>query len=57
MNLPNKLTVLRVIMIPFFVFFLLLENGANPTLAVSVCCDFYCGQLYGSSGRKDCQKI
>lgn len=23
MNLPNKLTVLRVIMIPFFVFFLL----------------------------------
>ena len=31
MNLPNKLTVLRVIMIPFFVFFLLLENGANPT--------------------------
>ncbi len=31
MNLPNKLTVLRVIMIPFFVFFLLLKNGANPT--------------------------
>ena len=31
MNLPNKLTVLRVIMIPIFVFFLLLENGANPT--------------------------
>ena len=23
MNLPNKLTILRVIMIPFFVFFLL----------------------------------
>lgn len=31
MNLPNKLTVLRVIMIPFFVFFLLLEGGTNPT--------------------------
>lgn len=31
MNLPNKLTLLRVIMIPFFVCFLLLENGANPT--------------------------
>lgn len=30
MNLPNKLTVLRVILIPFFVFFLLLENGTNP---------------------------
>ncbi|MFR5459010.1 MAG: CDP-alcohol phosphatidyltransferase family protein, partial [Dorea longicatena] len=23
MNLPNKLTVLRVIMVPFFVFFML----------------------------------
>lgn len=29
MNLPNKLTILRVIMIPFFVFFLLLGGGAN----------------------------
>lgn len=27
MNLPNKLTVLRVLMIPFFVFFLLLGRG------------------------------
>ena len=25
MNLPNKLTMLRIIMIPFFVFFLLSE--------------------------------
>lgn len=31
MNLPNKLTVLRVIMIPFFVFFLLYQGGANTT--------------------------
>lgn len=29
MNLPNKLTILRVIMIPFFVFFLLMEDGTN----------------------------
>lgn len=29
MNLPNKLTTLRVIMIPFFVFFLLWHNGEN----------------------------
>lgn len=29
MNLPNKLTTLRVIMIPFFVFFLLWQNGEN----------------------------
>lgn len=31
MNLPNKLTVLRVIMIPFFVIFLLLDGGMNQT--------------------------
>ncbi len=31
MNLPNKLTTLRVIMIPFFVFFLLWQNGENTT--------------------------
>lgn len=31
MNLPNKLTVLRVIMIPFFVLFLLLDGGTNVT--------------------------
>lgn len=31
MNLPNKLTILRVIMIPFFVFFLLFQGGTNMT--------------------------
>jgi CDP-diacylglycerol--glycerol-3-phosphate 3-phosphatidyltransferase len=31
MNLPNKLTILRVIMIPFFVLFLLLDSGTNMT--------------------------
>ena len=31
MNLPNKLTVLRVIMIPFFVLALMMEGGANQT--------------------------
>lgn len=31
MNLPNKLTTLRVIMIPFFVFFFLWQNGENRT--------------------------
>ncbi|MCC8127169.1 MAG: CDP-diacylglycerol--glycerol-3-phosphate 3-phosphatidyltransferase [Clostridiales bacterium] len=29
MNLPNKLTTLRVILIPFFVFFLLAEGGTS----------------------------
>ena len=32
MNLPNKLTVLRVIMIPFFVLALLYNGGENQTL-------------------------
>lgn len=31
MNLPNKLTILRIIMIPFFVFFLLYQGGENDT--------------------------
>lgn len=31
MNLPNKLTILRVILIPFFVFFLLFQGGENDT--------------------------
>ena len=31
MNLPNKLTVLRVIMIPFFVVALMLDDGTNQT--------------------------
>lgn len=31
MNLPNKLTILRVIMIPFFVALLLLDGGTNQT--------------------------
>ncbi len=29
MNLPNKLTILRVILIPFFVFFLLYQKGES----------------------------
>lgn len=32
MNLPNKLTILRVIMIPFFVLALLYNSGENQTL-------------------------
>lgn len=31
MNLPNKLTILRIIMIPFFVLFMLLEGGVSQT--------------------------
>lgn len=38
MNLPNKLTVLRVIMIPFFVFFMLVPvaGEANKWIALAI---------------------
>ena len=36
MNLPNKLTILRVIMIPFFVAALLYDGGANQNMRF--CC-------------------
>ena len=38
MNLPNKLTTLRVIMIPFFVFFMLTDVGgsANKWIALTL---------------------
>ena len=38
MNLPNKLTVLRVLMIPFFVLFMLLEiaGAADKWIAVGI---------------------
>ena len=53
MNLPNKLTLLRVVLIPVFVVLLLLEGGQNYTLriaALSVFCvasftDFLDGQI------------
>lgn len=36
MNLPNKLTILRVIMIPFFVVCLLLDRGMGTQIAALV---------------------
>ncbi len=40
MNLPNKLTVLRVLMIPFFVAFLLYDivGGADKWIALAIFC-------------------
>ena len=40
MNLPNKLTVLRSIMVPFFVFFMLTDAGgaANKWIALVIFC-------------------
>ena len=34
MNLPNKLTILRVILIPFFVAALMTQGGANETMRI-----------------------
>lgn len=34
MNLPNKLTVMRVILIPFFVAALLYDNGSSQTMHI-----------------------
>lgn len=34
MNLPNKLTILRIILIPFFVFFLLAQGGLHETYRI-----------------------
>ena len=52
MNLPNKLTVLRVIMVPFFVAFMLTDLGgpANKYIALALFCiasftDFLDGYL------------
>ncbi len=52
MNLPNKLTVLRVIMIPFFVFFLLTayagENSKWIALAIFIAAsltDYFDGKI------------
>ena len=36
MNLPNKLTVLRVIMVPFFVFFMLTDVGGAANKWISL---------------------
>ncbi len=39
MNLPNKLTILRIIMIPFFLFFLLCDFGATGRyIATAIFC-------------------
>ncbi len=38
MNLPNKLTLLRVILVPFFVFFMLTDIVPfSPAIALVIC--------------------
>ncbi len=57
MNLPNKLTIIRVIMIPFFVFFMLtpMFPGISNYIAVAIFCiasftDFLDGYLARRDG-------
>ena len=57
MNLPNKLTILRVMMIPFFVFSLLAYDGTNQCLRYVAAVSFVVASLTdlldGKSGRND----
>ena len=57
MNLPNKLTVLRMIMVPFFVLFMLTDIGgdANKWIALILFCvasftDFLDGKIARARG-------
>ncbi|MDD6666561.1 MAG: CDP-diacylglycerol--glycerol-3-phosphate 3-phosphatidyltransferase [Lachnospiraceae bacterium] len=55
MNLPNKLTILRVIMIPFFIFFLLFKpdnNGYRMIAEVLFCAASFTDMLDGKIARK-----
>lgn len=57
MNTPNKLTVFRIILIPFFVFFLLMQNIPNRFLfALIIFCiaaitDHFDGELARRNGQ------
>ena len=54
MNLPNKLTILRVLMIPFFVFFMLVDCGYPGRIAALVlfCAASFTDFLDGFIARK-----
>lgn len=54
MNLPNKLTILRVLMIPFFVFFMLVDFGYPGRIAALVlfCAASFTDFLDGFIARK-----
>ena len=41
MNLPNKLTTFRVILIPFFVFFMLTDVGGAANKWIALACLLY----------------
>lgn len=55
MNLPNKLTVLRIILVPFFVFFLLADFVPHRYLFALLifCAASYTDHLDGKIARRD----
>ena len=55
MNLPNKLTVMRVCLIPFFVLFMLADLFGTADRYIGF--DLYRCQPDGSVGWQYCQKI
>ena len=56
MNLPNKLTILRVIMIPFFVAALLYDGGANQNMRYVAAALFIIASLTDMLGGKIARK-
>ena len=56
MNLPNKLTVMRMILIPFFVFFMLAPyfEGYGNYIATAI---FIIASLTDHAGWKNCKKV
>ena len=55
MNLPNKLTILRIVMVPFFVFFLLADFVPHRYLFALIlfCAASYTDHLAGKIARRD----
>ena len=63
MNLPNKLTILRMILVPFFVFFMLVDSSVVPHgyakwIALVLFCvasitDFLDGQIARRNNLRD----
>ena len=55
MNLPNKLTILRIVMVPFFVFFLLADFVPHRYLFALLlfCAASYTDHLDGKIARRD----
>lgn len=56
MNLPNKLTVMRMILIPFFVFFMLAPyfEGYGNYIATAI---FIIASLTDMLDGKNCKKV